>query len=116
MFRQKAHLQAHLPACKRKRDAIEAKYLAEHTSDSTVIKQEYPPPSPVDSEQTGEHIGDVGNNNNEIEYNSETSGGGSRQNYDSRENGLPTGKRDVDLSFNYTKLPPGIPPLIRDPA
>jgi len=29
MFRQRAHLNAHLPSCKRKRDAIEAKYKAQ---------------------------------------------------------------------------------------
>merc|ERR1711884_794343 len=32
LFRQNAHLQAHLPACIRKREAVEAKYLAENQS------------------------------------------------------------------------------------
>lgn len=123
MFRQKAHLQAHLPACKRKRDAVEAKYLAEHgklpPSHNTMIKMEYPP-SPVESEQPGDdggsefvdnHLG----NNNEGEYYSEKSED-SRRSYEERENGSPSRKRDVDLSFSFTALPPGIPPLIRDPA
>ena len=35
LFRQTSHLQAHLPACKRKRQAIEAKYKAENASRSS---------------------------------------------------------------------------------
>lgn len=126
MFRQNAHLQAHLPACKRKRDAIEAKYLAQHgktTQNDVVVKEEENPPSPLNNpeqpmeEDRKSDYGDIGNNN-EGECNNEeshVSNEDSRGDYKNRENGSPS-RKDVDLAYNFTVLPSGIPPLIRDPV
>ena len=64
VFKQKSHMQAHLPSCKRRRDAIEAKYKAEHgecsegdISTSMVLNSLYSSNNSIKAELENEHLG-----------------------------------------------------------
>ena len=141
LFRQKAHLHAHLPACKRKREAIEAKYLAEHQqghqsssspSSSMVVnvRRSTPTPSPPfhgdvtdkDSDviMTYDDSSTVINNDNNNNNSSRSNGDSGDQQQLQQHQQQPQHHIEDDnvghnLPFNLKNLPVGLPPLIRDP-
>ena len=129
-FTQKAHFQAHIPSCKRKRDLIEAKYKARHG-----IKQSQP--TQVNLDRREEEIFPVTSNG--INHQQEAS-----NIKDNEGRGICTSntaspvytdqEREIspvvnvkieepsinemeedDLSLNPSKLP-ALPPLIKDPV
>ncbi|XP_047132905.1 zinc finger protein 572 isoform X3 [Hydra vulgaris] len=76
VFKQKSHMQAHLPSCKRRRDAIEAKYKAEHgecsdldLSTSMVMNSLYSSNTSIKTEQDNDHFGENDQTPNSIARN-----------------------------------------------
>lgn len=130
MFRQKAHFQAHIPSCKRKRDQIEAKYKARHG-----IKQSQP--TQVNLDRREEETFPVTSNG--INHQQETSNikDNERRNIHTSNTASPVytdQEREIspavnvkieepsinemeedDLNLNPSKLP-ALPPLIKDPV
>ena len=143
LFRQKAHLHAHLPACKRKREAIEAKYLAEtqgHLSSSSPssmvvnVRRSSTPPSPPSQgddvtfrdDEAIMNYEDISNDNNNTSCRDNKDRGDQQHQHQQQQqqqqqqqlqNHVENDNEEEPhrLPFNLKNLPVGLPPLIRDP-